>query len=206
MRMNRVGRWLMNSPLRACLQRRYLMPTYERMGAKFDDARVLEVGCGRGIGMDLIKRAGAARVDGADLDPVMVKLARRRLAGRMLVFVADIAALPIPNATYDVVVDFGAIHLMPEWRTAVSEVARVVRPGGRFLFEQPAHRVYRLVMPLSTSRRIPGGFTRAAFLAELAECGFRETTLVRPRFLALTGILGDVVGVAVRSPVSYGKA
>jgi SAM-dependent methyltransferase len=66
-----------------------------------------------------------------------------------------------------VVVDFGAIHLMPDWRTGLGEVARVLRPGGRFFFEQPAHPLYGLMMPLSTSRRIAGGFGRQVLLTSL---------------------------------------
>jgi hypothetical protein len=67
--------------------------------------------------MELISQAGALRVDGIDLDPVMIGLAKRRLGTRALVAIADIAAPPMPVASYDVVVDFGAIHLMPDWRT-----------------------------------------------------------------------------------------
>jgi SAM-dependent methyltransferase len=196
--MNAYGRWLLNSPQRAFVQRRYLVPTIQRLGCSLDDRLVLEIGCGRGVGMDLLSRAGAMRVDGVDLDPVMARMAQRRLRARMLVAIADIAALPMPDKCYDVVVDFGAIHLMPRWRAAVAEVARVLRPGGRFAFEQPAHPLYRLLMPLSTGRRIPGGFGGAAFLAELDRQGMRLMAVARPHPLATTGILGDVIGVAVR--------
>jgi ubiquinone/menaquinone biosynthesis C-methylase UbiE len=188
----------MNSPLRAYLQQRYLLPTFQRLGDSLGGCRVLEIGCGRGVGMDLIDRAGALRVDGVDLDPVMAGLAHRRLGDRMLVVIADVAALPMPDASYDVVVDFGAIHLLPHWRAGLSEVARVLRRGGRFFFEQPAHSVYRLLMPLSTSHRIPGGFSRNAFLAELRGQGLHVSGLARPHLLALTGVLGDLVGVAVK--------
>jgi len=41
-----------------------------------------------------------------------------------------------PDATYDAVFDFGIIHHVPDWRGAVSEIARVLKPGGRFYGEE----------------------------------------------------------------------
>jgi SAM-dependent methyltransferase len=200
-RMNWLGRRIINSPQRTLLQRHVLLPIFARLGGPVDGCRVLEIGCGRGVGMALIARAGAARVDGVDLDPVMAALAKRRLGSGVLVAVADIAALPMPDSSYDVVVDFGAIHLMPDWRAGLGQVVRVLRTGGRFFFEQPAHRLYRILMPLSTSQRIPGGFGRDAFLSELEYHGLQLAGLARPHPLTLTGILGDLVGVA-RKPAS----
>jgi SAM-dependent methyltransferase len=146
----------------------------------------------------LIRRAGARRVDGIDLDPVMAALAHRRMAGAALVAVADIAALPMPATSYDVVVDFGALHLMPGWRAGLRQVARVLRPGGQFAFELPAHRICRLLMPLTTGHRITGGFSRDAFLAELDNHGLQLVGLARPRLVALTGVVGDVIGLAAK--------
>jgi SAM-dependent methyltransferase len=197
MRMNSLGFWSMNNPVRASIQRRYLLPAFCRIGGPLSGCRVLEVGCGRGAGLALLRQAGATRADGIDLDPVMVRLARRTAGTGVLVAVADIGALPMPADSYDVVVDFGAIHLIPDWRTGIAEVTRVLRPGGRFLFEQPAHPLYRRLMPLSTGCRIPGDFGRAAFLADLEHQGLRLTGLARPGLLAFTGMLGDLVGVAV---------
>ena len=197
MRMNRLGFWAMNNPTRAFIQRRYLLPAFCRIGGPLNGCRVLEVGCGRGAGLALLRQAGADRADGIDLDPGMARLTRRTARTAVLVAVADIAALPMPADSYDVVVDFGAIHLMPDWQAGIGEVARVLRPGGRFLFEQPAHPLYRRLMPLATGRRIPGGFGRAAFLAELEHHGLRLTGLARPGLLTFTGMLGDLVGVAV---------
>lgn len=194
--MNRLGRWSLNSPLRVLIQRHWLMPAFRRLAGSLEGCQVLEVGCGRGSGMKLIGEQGAARVDGIDLDPVMAGLARRRLRPGMLVAVADIAALPVADAAYDTVVDFGAMHLMPDWRAGVGEVARVMRPGGWFMFEQPAHPLYRRLMPLSTGRPIPGGFSRDAFLAELRRRGLDLAGLARPGPLVLTGLLGDLIGAA----------
>ena len=48
----------------------------------------------------------------------------------------DITSLPLADATMDAVADFGIIHHVPDWRAAIAEVARVLAPGGQFLFEE----------------------------------------------------------------------
>src|SRR5215472_9520155 len=83
-------------------------------------AGVLEVGCGRGVGVEIIlERFGAASVDAIDLDPKMVECARRRLAARELggvrLSVGDVTHIQARDATFDAVFDFGAIHLEPQW-------------------------------------------------------------------------------------------
>jgi ubiquinone/menaquinone biosynthesis C-methylase UbiE len=145
--LNPVEKVLMNNPVRAAIQRLYEAPLLERLGGKVPGARVLEIGCGRGVGTEIIlERFEAAHVDAFDLDPRMVVLARRRLErfdGRVSLEVADAAAIPAPTGTYDAVFDFGIVHHVPDWRQAIAEVARVLRPGGRFFFEEVTRHALR---------------------------------------------------------------
>ena len=53
----------------------------------------------------------------------------------------DVSALPLADASFDVVLDFGIIHHVPAWREAVGEIGRVLRPGGQFLFEEIPKKV-----------------------------------------------------------------
>ncbi|MGI8783428.1 MAG: class I SAM-dependent methyltransferase [Acidobacteriota bacterium] len=141
MTMNRVEKALMNNPLRALLQRQYEAPLMERLGGRVEGMCVLEIGCGRGIGAEIIfERFGAREVHAFDLDPDMVERARHRLSGyppdRLRLFVGDAAAIEAEDESFDAVFDFGIIHHIPNWRRAVSEVARVLRPGGRFFLKR----------------------------------------------------------------------
>ena len=145
MKLNLIEKVLMNNPVRAAVQRHHEASLMERLGARLDGMRVLEIGCGRGVGAEIIfERFGAAEVDAFDIDPDMVARARRRLARfpaeRLRLFVGDAAAVEAEDASYDAVVDFGIIHHVPGWRRAVAEVARVLRPGGLFLFEEVTRR------------------------------------------------------------------
>ncbi len=140
MRMNAVETALMNNPVRAAIQRHYEARILHRLGGPVPGGRVLEIGCGRGVGTDVIlRRFGVATVDAIDLDPHMIELARRRLSRfghRVRLDVGDAEHLAAEASSYDAVFDFGIIHHIPDWQAAVIEVHRVLRPGGRFYFEE----------------------------------------------------------------------
>jgi ubiquinone/menaquinone biosynthesis C-methylase UbiE len=139
-KLNRIEKALMNNPVRLALQRTYEARLLMRLGGRLDGARVLDMGCGRGVGTQLIiEKFGAAHVTAFDLDEEMVALVGRRLAGLedvVRLSVGDATAIDEPDETFDAVFEFGIIHHVPDWRTALAEVHRVLRPGGRFYFEE----------------------------------------------------------------------
>lgn len=168
----------MNNPARAAVQRRYEARLMERLGGRLDGMRVLEIGCGRGVGTEIIfRRFGAREVHAFDLDPDMVGKARRRLAGyppeRLRLFVGDAAAVEAEDASYDAVVDFGIIHHVPGWRRAVAEVSRVLRPGGLFLFEEVTRQALSRWFYRTFLRHPPpwNWFDAGEFVAELESRG-----------------------------------
>lgn len=201
MRLNWIGRAAMNSPVRALAQS-YVASWLERLGGRVEGGRVLEVGCGGGAGVRiLLERFGAAEVEAIDLDPKMIERARQRLSSdelaRAHLSVGDATSLNAADATFDAVFDFGAIHLERSWRRAVAEVARVLKPDGRFFFELVTNRALRLSYPLLTE-----AFARMEppnpelFIEELQRLGIVVgQSFVRPRLAALTGWVGDLIGV-----------
>ena len=147
MLLNRVEFALVNNPLRAALQRRFELPRLLKMAGGVKGGSALEVGCGSGVGMELIHElAGASSVDGFDLDPRMIARARRRLEAKGIaerLWVGDGTVIPVADATYDIVFDFGVIHHIPDWRLAVAEIRRVLKPGGLFCAEEVLERGVR---------------------------------------------------------------
>jgi SAM-dependent methyltransferase len=101
-------------------------------------ADVLELGAGGGFNAErLLTRFSDWRLLATDIDPAMVDLAEQRLAKwaqRVRVERADATALPYAGETFDVVVAILVWHHVGDWRRATREAARVLRPGGRFLF------------------------------------------------------------------------
>lgn len=145
MKLNRFERALMNNPVRAWIERHYEAPRLIRLGGRLDGLCALEIGCGRGVGAEiLLERFGARAVHAFDLDPTMAALARRRLAAylpeRVQLAAADVTAIPLRDASVDAVADFGILHHVPDWQAGVAEVRRVLRPGGRFYFEEVTRR------------------------------------------------------------------
>jgi SAM-dependent methyltransferase len=98
---------------------------------------VLDMGCGTGrFTVPLAQRV--ASVSGLDLSPMMLTMARKKLADEGLagdLREGDMAALPFADASFDVVVSMLALmHVPREDRQQVfREAARVLRPGGRLL-------------------------------------------------------------------------
>ena len=138
--LNRTEFWLMNNPVRAFVQRHFEAKRLLAMGGAVRGGRVLEVGCGRGVGVEIILDVfKAARVEAFDLDPRMLRRASRRLGSRgnmVRLWVGDAAAIAQKDGHYDAVFDFGIIHHIPDWREAIREVYRVLKPGGRLYAEE----------------------------------------------------------------------
>ncbi len=96
---------------------------------------VLEAGCGEGYGADLLA-AVARRVVAVDYDATTVAHVRSRYP-RVQVLAANLAAVPMPDACVDVVVNFQVIEHLWDQPQFITECLRLVRPGGRLLMSTP---------------------------------------------------------------------
>lgn len=108
-----------------------------RLGPLPEGAIVLDVGAGAGFdAQQAARQVGArGRVIGVDLTPAMVAKAR---AGATAAGLANVEfhegraeALPLPDASVDVVISNGVINLCPDKLAVYRELFRVLRPGGR---------------------------------------------------------------------------
>lgn len=97
----------------------------------WDGVDVLDVGCGDGFHLPMFARS-AASVVGVEPYAPLVARARRRLAGLpgIRVLEADAAALPLPDASVDLVHARTAYFFGPGCEPGLVEAERVLRPGG----------------------------------------------------------------------------
>ena len=188
MLMNAVEYWAMNNPIRGTIQRRLEAPRLQQLCQGRADT-VLEIGCGQGLGAAIIRSVFRPReYCGIDLDPKMIRRARKKqrdLSGAEFLQ-ADAAQLPFTDNHYDLVVDFGIIHHIPNWRDALAEIHRVLKPQGEFFFEElPVETWERGIgKPLRKVLKHPYDdmFRQLEFVRELESLGFdvevREDSLI----------------------------
>ena len=99
--------------------------------------RVLDVGCGGGL--DALMAAAQVGVDGVvtgvDMTPEMIERAEEAAAlspwARVRFVRAEAEALPFEDCSFDAVLSNGCLNLSPRKEELLSEVLRVLRPGGR---------------------------------------------------------------------------
>lgn len=97
--------------------------------------RVLEVGCGTGMGIPLLQRHSSSIV-GGDYTLSLLTEARRHLPAAKLVR-HDALALPFADRCFDAVLLLEMLYYVADIRTALREAHRVLRPGGRVMISVP---------------------------------------------------------------------
>lgn len=94
--------------------------------------RVLEVACGSGQGLGLLRR-NAQSVAGGDYSAENLAIARRTYQSRIPLIRLDAHRLPVASGGLDVVVLLETLYFLPDPDAFVAEVARSLRPGGYLL-------------------------------------------------------------------------
>ena len=151
-------------------------------------ATVLDVGSGAGTDLLLAaRRVGpGGHATGVEMTAEMRAVARagaRQLGFEHVdVLEGDATALPVDTASIDVVISNGVLNLVPEKDRAISEIARVLRPGGRL---QIADITIGTELPESVRRdvdlwtgRIAGALPEAELIAAFATRGFGDVRIV----------------------------
>lgn len=106
--------------------------------------RILDLGIGPGIsGIGILDRRPQALVIGLDFSRTMLRLAQRylRRAGlspeQLPLIHGDVLHLPFPDASFDVITHHSFLYLLSHKEQALAEMARVLRPGGAYVFLEP---------------------------------------------------------------------
>ncbi|MCB5906307.1 class I SAM-dependent methyltransferase [Streptomyces pinistramenti] len=170
----------------------------------------LDLCCGTGAGMGVLRQVCRTRAVGVDLSAGMLTVARRAQpvadGGPRVNWVrGDARALPF-GPVFDLAVSFGAFgHFLPrEWPGVFARVHAVLRPGGRFVFPlaapaRPGSSLYWAVAAFDAAMRVRNLLWRPAFVmyyrpfrltevrAELVRAGFS----VRLRDLPELGLRSD---------------
>jgi ubiquinone/menaquinone biosynthesis C-methylase UbiE len=165
---------------------------------------LLDVGCASGRLLVALGEAGAENVNGLDLAPRILEVARKKLVSRGIA--ADLRAadvedrIPWPDDSFDVVTLTGVFHHLTRPRDALLEISRVVRKEGRLLivdprFPFPLRQVFNLYLRKRPSEGDYRFYSSSAVVRILDGLGWRR---IRTRRAGWSGYM-----VCAERPMSF---
>lgn len=169
------------------------------------DRRVLDAGCGTGYGTSMLDNAGARSVAGLDISEAALGAAREALDGNAVLERGDVAEMPFPDGTFDLVVCFEVIEHVEDTERVLDELRRVLAPDGLLLISSPNRREYPSGNPHHVHEYVPEEFQavlgrRFAHVALLrqqawvASIVFDDASFAASELEELEVQLGKVVG------------
>ncbi len=158
--------------------------------------RVLELGCGSGTNFALYETAEVTDLFALDPAPGMIKRARKTahrldMTDQVRFLETGAEAIPLDDKSIDTVVITFVLCTIPDWSAALSEVRRVLKPGGRVLFsehglapDEPVAKWQRRIEPLwkplaggcHLTRDISYLFRQSGFMLEDTETMYMPST------------------------------
>lgn len=141
---NNVGPWFYTSYFTLMGYRSSLKHFWRRHCARIElreGMRILDSGIGTGfLTINLLREASIPLIiTGLDFSPGMLVGLKRNLKkygfeGRVKPHLGDMRQMPFPDESFDLVMTSEAMEYLPDVWDGISECARVLRPGGKFLF------------------------------------------------------------------------
>jgi ubiquinone/menaquinone biosynthesis C-methylase UbiE len=136
MKLTPFEKWMIDRPERISKTQGAAMQLWEQISLP-PDARCLEIGCGQGVMTRLLADRLGSPLVATDFDPDQLAAAEMRLRDleRKVDFrVVDARDMPFSDACFDAVFSFCVLHhLIRDWRRALSEASRTLKPNGWFV-------------------------------------------------------------------------
>lgn len=125
----------------------YTRPAVLDLAGDVAGRRILDVGCGAGPLLAALRERGAV-VTGVDSSTKMLELARQRLGDGADLHPADLRSpLPFPDGAFDDVIACLVLHYLEDWTAPLTELRRVLAPGGRLIVAVNHPTVNKLTYP-----------------------------------------------------------
>jgi len=114
----------------------YKQEVLDFMGHLPRHARVLDVGCGTGWFLSLLKKQGWTDLSGLDISPDMLAIAKEAIPQARL-HQAPIEEFSAGSGTYDVITCLGTLHHMPNLGKVAARLHDLLAPGGTLIIHEP---------------------------------------------------------------------
>ncbi len=135
MKMVKFEKWFINSEKHAerAINRAQKLLQFVNMK---ENQSYLEVGCGNGNVCKYVAKKYPWNVTGVDVDPEQIQLAQESSHDipNIRFQTADATRLPFQDKDFDIVLSFGTTHHISNWLEALSEIRRVLKPKGYFIY------------------------------------------------------------------------
>src|SRR5512138_954873 len=125
-------------------QKHIEVPLFQQMGLDVRNKDILEIGCGNGHGAYLLNQGAPRSYIGLDLMEEQIGKARQRYPQHKFLLQDATDLSQFGETSKDIVIIFGVLHHIPEWRKVIDEVRIVLRPGSSFFVEEPRGMDLRL--------------------------------------------------------------
>lgn len=182
MKMNQFEYFLMTFDLGRQAYLKGIVRKLQQISQLAPDKKILEIGCGNGIGTRLILDTfKPSEFIATEYDESLVEVAKMKVNGTKIIVEAGNAAdLRFQDGEFDAVIGLSVIHHIPNWRDSLDELHRVIKPGGLLIikelsietFETPFGRIARRFV----EHPYDAMFRKAEFLEHLNKIGLMVLT------------------------------
>lgn len=147
--------------------------------------KALHVACGDGSSTELVAaRFNPREIWGTDRDPAKISAAKERFSESADHFSAqEITSLEFADESFDAVIDLAELHNLTDWRKGISEIRRVLKPGGIFFVEELSRESFSYgvgrIFKRLTTHPYETMFGVLEFYEEMEKAGFKILALKR---------------------------
>jgi len=178
MELNAIELLSMNNPIRRWSMARLEFPHFKTLLQKHNidlsGKQILDIACGSGYSNKLLCQAfHPSQLVGFDIMWNQIKSAKAE-TNKAFLFQGDATRLALKSNSVDAAFGFGFLHHIAHWKSAVAQIADVIRPGGFLILEEPngsASKFFRNTFRFAIPKE--GEFSWSEFESTFTVSGFK---------------------------------
>lgn len=199
MKMNQFETFLMTFDFGRKVYLHGIVKTLQEISQLPPNKKILEIGCGNGIGTRLIHEYfKPSELIATEYDESLVEITKEKVKDiNVLVEQADATKFRFVDNEFDAVVGLSVIHHIPNWEKALDELYRIIKPNGLLIIKELSIDTFSTFFGIISRKFVEHPyddmFTKKEFIDYLKQKGFKIEVLMPHSML---GFLSDFYLVA----------